>query len=48
MTASVGVATYMPNKVHRDALELIRATDQALYNAKSAERDRVFRTRIPG
>lgn len=48
VTASVGVATYMPDNVHRDALELIRAADQALYNAKGAGRDRVFRTRIPG
>ena len=48
VTASVGVATYMPNNVHRDALELIRSADEALYRAKGAGRDRVFRTRIAG
>ncbi|WP_332688806.1 diguanylate cyclase [Devosia sp.] len=48
LTASVGVATYMPENVHRDALELVRAADEALYSAKGAGRDRVFGTRIAG
>ena len=46
VTASVGVATYMADNLHRDALELIRTADQALYGAKAAGRDRVFGTRI--
>jgi diguanylate cyclase (GGDEF)-like protein/PAS domain S-box-containing protein len=46
VTASVGVATYMPDNVHRDALELIRTADEALYRAKAAGRDRVVGTRI--
>ena len=48
VTASVGVATYMADNVHRDALELVRTADQALYSAKAAGRDRVFATRIVG
>ena len=48
VTASVGVATYMPDNLHRDALELIRSADEALYKAKGAGRDRVCRTRIAG
>lgn len=47
VTASVGVATYMPDNLHRDALELVRTADQALYGAKTAGRDRVFGARIP-
>jgi diguanylate cyclase (GGDEF)-like protein/PAS domain S-box-containing protein len=46
VTASVGVATYMPDNLHRDALELVRAADEALYSAKAAGRDRVFGTRV--
>ncbi|MEO8684534.1 MAG: diguanylate cyclase [Devosia sp.] len=48
VTASVGVATYMPDNLHRDALELVRTADEALYSAKAAGRDRVFGTRIAG
>lgn len=48
VTASVGVATYMPENVHRDALELVRAADEALYSAKADGRDRVCATRIVG
>lgn len=46
VTASVGVATYMPDNLHRDALELIQTADGALYSAKAAGRDRVFGTRV--
>ena len=48
VTASVGVATYMPDNLHRDALELVRTADEALYSAKAAGRDRVFGTRVSG
>lgn len=47
LSASVGVATYMPDNLHRDAAELIRAADDALYSAKAAGRDRVYGMRIP-
>ena len=46
VTASVGVATYMPDNLHRSALELIQTADAALYSAKAAGRDRVFGTRV--
>jgi diguanylate cyclase (GGDEF)-like protein/PAS domain S-box-containing protein len=46
VTASVGVATYMPENLHRSALELIQTADSALYSAKAAGRDRVFGTRM--
>lgn len=46
LTASVGVATYMPDNLHRSAAELIQVADDALYSAKSAGRDRVYGTRI--
>ncbi|HTO27339.1 MAG TPA: diguanylate cyclase, partial [Devosia sp.] len=45
LTASVGVATYLPGNLHRSAAELIQAADEALYSAKAAGRDRVFGTR---
>lgn len=48
VTASVGVATYMPDNVERSALELAKAADDALYSAKAAGRDRVFGTRVAG
>jgi diguanylate cyclase (GGDEF)-like protein/PAS domain S-box-containing protein len=48
LTASVGVATYMPDNLHRSAAELIQASDEALYSAKAAGRDRVFGTRVAG
>lgn len=48
VTASVGVATYMPENLHRSALELIQTADSALYSAKAAGRDRVFGTRVAG
>jgi diguanylate cyclase (GGDEF)-like protein/PAS domain S-box-containing protein len=48
VTVSVGVATYLPENLHRDALELVRAADEALYRAKGAGRDRVLGTRIAG
>ena len=48
VTASVGVATYMPDNLHRSALELIQTADAALYSAKAAGRDRVFGTRVSG
>jgi diguanylate cyclase (GGDEF)-like protein/PAS domain S-box-containing protein len=48
LTASVGVATYMPDNLHRSAAELIQASDEALYSAKAAGRDRVFGTRVVG
>jgi diguanylate cyclase (GGDEF)-like protein/PAS domain S-box-containing protein len=48
VTASVGVATYMPDNLHRSALELIQTADGALYSAKAAGRDRVFGTRVAG
>lgn len=46
VTASVGVATYMPENLHRSALELTQTADSALYSAKAAGRDRVFGTRV--
>ena len=48
LTASVGVATYMPDNLHRSAAEIIQIADEALYSAKAAGRDRVFGTRIAG
>ena len=48
LTASVGVATYMPDNLHRSAAELIQVADEALYSAKAAGRDRVFGTRVAG
>lgn len=48
LTASVGVATYMPDNLNRSAAEIIRAADEALYSAKAAGRDRVFGTRVAG
>jgi diguanylate cyclase (GGDEF)-like protein/PAS domain S-box-containing protein len=42
LTASVGVATYMPDNSNRSGSELIRVADEALYSAKAAGRDRVF------
>ena len=48
VTASVGVATYMPDNIERSALELAKVADEALYSAKAAGRDRVFGTRVPG
>lgn len=48
VTASVGTATYMPDNLHRDALELVRTADEALYGAKAAGRDQVCGTRIAG
>lgn len=46
VTASVGVATYMPDNLHRSAAEIIVAADEMLYGAKAAGRDRVLGTRI--
>ncbi|SFC22196.1 diguanylate cyclase [Devosia psychrophila] len=46
LTASVGVATYMPDNLHRSAAELIQTADEALYSAKAAGRDRVYGTRV--
>ena len=48
LTASVGVATYMPDNLHRSVAELVQAADEALYSAKAAGRDRVFGTRVAG
>lgn len=48
LTASVGVATYMPDNLHRNAAEIIQTADEALYSAKAAGRDRVFGTRVAG
>ena len=48
LTASVGVATYMPDNLHRSAAEIIQVADEALYSAKAAGRDRVFGTRVAG
>jgi diguanylate cyclase (GGDEF)-like protein/PAS domain S-box-containing protein len=48
VTASVGVATYLPDNVHRYALELVRTADEALYRAKAAGRDRVAGSLIAG
>jgi diguanylate cyclase (GGDEF)-like protein/PAS domain S-box-containing protein len=48
VTASIGVATYMPDNLHRDSLELVRAADEALYRAKAAGRNQVLGTRIAG
>ncbi|WP_224705785.1 diguanylate cyclase [Devosia aquimaris] len=48
VTASVGVATYMPDNLDRNGLELAKAADEALYSAKAAGRDRVFGTRVAG
>lgn len=47
ITASIGVATYMPEAVERSAVDLIETADSALYSAKAAGRDRVFGTRVP-
>lgn len=46
LTASVGVATYMPDNLSRSAAEIIQTADEALYSAKAAGRDRVFGTRV--
>ncbi|MGB3337460.1 MAG: diguanylate cyclase [Devosia sp.] len=46
LTASVGVATYTPDNLHRSAAEIIQTADEALYSAKAAGRDRVFGTRV--
>ena len=46
LTASVGVATYMPDNLRRSAAELIQTADEALYSAKAAGRDRVYGTRV--
>ena len=46
ITASIGVATYMPDVVIRSPVELIETADGALYSAKAAGRDRVFGTRV--
>lgn len=46
VTASVGVATYMPDNLHRSAAEIIAVADEMLYGAKAAGRDRVLGTRI--
>ncbi|WP_193336996.1 diguanylate cyclase [Devosia beringensis] len=46
ITASVGVATYMPDAIERSAVDLIETADGALYSAKAAGRDRVFGTRV--
>lgn len=48
VTASVGVATYMPDNLDRNALELAKVADDALYSAKAAGRDRVFGARVAG
>ena len=48
LSASVGVATYMPDNLHRSAAEIIQVADEALYSAKAAGRDRVFGTRVTG
>ena len=48
VTASVGVATYSADNLHRSAREIIQAADEALYSAKAAGRDRVFGTRVSG
>ena len=48
LTASVGVATYMPDNLHRSAAEIIQTADEALYSAKAAGRDRVFGRRVLG
>ena len=48
LTASVGVATYMPDNLHRSAAEIIQVADEALYSAKAAGRDRVFGARVSG
>lgn len=47
LTASVGVATYMPDNIHRTSEQLIQIADEALYSAKAAGRDRVFGKRVP-
>jgi diguanylate cyclase (GGDEF)-like protein/PAS domain S-box-containing protein len=46
ITASVGVATYMPDATERSAVDLIETADGALYSAKAAGRDRVYGTRV--
>ncbi|MET3926822.1 diguanylate cyclase [Devosia sp. 2618] len=48
VTASVGVATYTADNLHRSVREIIQAADEALYSAKAAGRDRVFGTRVSG
>jgi diguanylate cyclase (GGDEF)-like protein/PAS domain S-box-containing protein len=47
LSASVGVATYMPDNLHRTAAEIIQVADEALYSAKAAGRDRVFGRQVP-
>lgn len=46
LTASVGVATYMPETAERSSAELIQIADEALYSAKAAGRDRVYGKRV--
>jgi diguanylate cyclase (GGDEF)-like protein/PAS domain S-box-containing protein len=46
VTASIGVATYMSDNLHRSATEIIGVADEMLYGAKAAGRDRVLGTRI--
>lgn len=46
LTASVGVATYMPDNPDRSAAAIIQTADEALYSAKAAGRDRVFGRRV--
>ncbi|WP_108395989.1 diguanylate cyclase [Devosia submarina] len=46
LTASIGVATYMPEAGQRSSAELIQVADEALYSAKAAGRDRVFGKRV--
>lgn len=48
LTASVGVATYMPDNLNRTAAEIIQTADEALYSSKAAGRDRVFGRRVAG
>ncbi|MCE3264234.1 MAG: diguanylate cyclase [Pseudoduganella sp.] len=46
VTVSLGVATIMPGE-HRDVGELVKAADQALYQAKEGGRDRYSVARVP-